>query len=113
MATATTDFRLPTASTWSAPRAVADGGSGEFAEIDAPRKLVMTRRLDQHPLLGSRETTLTYRLDPVASGTRVTVREEGFVGRSEAAYGNAEPWERVPGWLAAYFTADDPSAVGS
>lgn len=161
------DFGLPTASKWSAPRAVADGGggtiiataevpatpqrvfralttneverwwghpdfygqerwkadlrvcgewtvtvrfadgstngaSGEFAEIDPPRKMVMTRRFGKHPLLGTRETSITYRLEPVAAGTRVTVRDEGFIGRSEAAYGNAEHWERVLGWLQSY-----------
>ncbi len=163
----TTDFRLPTASKWSAPRTAADGaggtiiataevgappervfaalttneverwwghpdyyrqtdwkadlrvcgewsvtvrftdgrtngGSGEFAEIDAPRKLVMTRKFEKHPLQGARETTITYRLEPVPNGTRLTLREEGYIGRSEAAYGNAEHWERVLGWLAAY-----------
>jgi uncharacterized protein YndB with AHSA1/START domain len=162
-----TDFRLPTVSNWSAPRAAADGGGGtiiataeiamppervfrafttdeverwwghpdfyrwtewtadlqvcgqwsvtvrfadgstnggfgEFAEIDAPHKIVMTRRFEKHPLQGARETTITYRLDRIATGTRVTVREEGYIGRSEAAYGNAEHWERVLGWLAAY-----------
>jgi uncharacterized protein YndB with AHSA1/START domain len=161
------DFRLPTASNWTAPRAVADGGggtivataelaapperifhalttdeverwwghpeyycmkewaadlrvcgqwsvvvrfadgstnggSGEFAELDAPRKIVMTRKFEKHPLLGARETTITYRLEPTATGTRLTVRDEGFVGRSEAAYGNAEHWERVLGWLQDY-----------
>ncbi len=169
----TTDFRMPTASKWRAPRAVADGGggtiiavaeitgppervfralttdeverwwgsadfyrqtewtadlrvcgqwsvtvrladgnnvsaSGEFLEIDAPSKIVMTRKFDKHPLLGTRETTITYRLDPTATGTRVTVRDEGFVGRSEAAYGNAEHWERVLGWLDAYLTSSRP-----
>jgi uncharacterized protein YndB with AHSA1/START domain len=172
----TRDFRLPTASKWSAPRAVADGGggtiiataevatspervfhafttdeverwwghpeyyrstdwkgdvrvcgqwsvkvrfmdgttnsgSGEFAEVDAPRKVVMTRRFEKHPLLGTRETTITYRFEPIATGTRVTVRDEGFVGRSEAAYGNAEHWERVLAWLDAYFKANNPSVV--
>jgi uncharacterized protein YndB with AHSA1/START domain len=165
------DFRMPTASKWSAPRAVADGGggtiiataevaappervfralttdeverwwghpdfyrqtewtadlrvcgqwsvtvvfkdgstnvgSGEFAELDAPRKLVMTRKFEKHPLQGKRETTITYRLEPVENGTRVTVRDDGFVGRSEAAYGNAEHWERVLGWLDAYLRSD-------
>lgn len=162
-----TDFRLPTASKWAAPRAVADGGggmiiataeiaalpervfqalttneveswwghpdfyrqtdwkadlrvcgpwsvtvqfkdgstnggSGEFAEIDKPRKLVMTRRFERHPLQGTRETIITYRFEPLASGTRLTMREEGYIGRSEAAYGNAEHWERVLAWLDAY-----------
>jgi uncharacterized protein YndB with AHSA1/START domain len=166
--TTKTDFRLPTASKWSAPRAVADGlggtiiataevggppervfsaltepeqlqrwwkhpdyystsgwkvdlrvcgewsvtirfpdgstnlGFGEFAELDPPRKITMTRRFEKHPLQGTRETTITYRLEPIAQGTRVTLRDEGFVGRGEAAYGNAEHWERVLGWLAAY-----------
>ncbi len=82
-----------------------NGGSGEFAEIDPPRKLVMTRKFDKHPLQGSRETTITYRLEPVPNGTRVTMREEGYLGRSEAAYGNAEHWERVLGWLDTYLRA--------
>jgi uncharacterized protein YndB with AHSA1/START domain len=169
--TAKLDFRIPTASKWSAPRAVADAGggtiiatadlpappehvfraitepnllerwwrhtdyyytkdwavdlgvcgqwsatvcfpdgstnvgNGEFAEIEAPRKLVMTRKFDNHPLQGSRETTITYRLEPIAEGTRITVRDEGFIGRSEAAFGNAEHWERVLGWLANYLKA--------
>ncbi len=81
-----------------------NGGSGEFIEIDAPKKIVMTRRLEKHPLLGSRETTITYRLDPTPHGTRITVREEGFAGRGEAAYGNAEHWERVLGWLDTYLS---------
>jgi len=71
----------------------------EFAEIDAPRKLVMTRKFEQHPLLGTRETTVTYRLDPITTGTRIAVRDEGFIGRSEATFGNGEHWERVLGWL--------------
>ena len=83
-----------------------NGGSGELAEIDGPRKLVMTRGFEQHPLWGTHETTITYRLDPVATGTRVTVRDEGFIGRSEAAYRNAEHWERVLGWLDAYVKPD-------
>lgn len=79
-----------------------NSGWGEFVEIDAPHKLVMTRVFKQHPLQGKRETTITYHLDPTEHGTRVTVREEGYLGRSKAAYGNAEHWERVLGWLAAY-----------
>lgn len=83
-----------------------NGGSGEFAEISSPHKLVMTRKFEKHPLQGARETTITYRLEPVTNGTRLTMREEGYIGRSEAAYGNAEHWERVLGWLAAYFNQE-------
>lgn len=66
----------------------------------------MTRKFEKHPLQGARETTITYRLEPVPDGTRLTMREEGYIGRSEAAYGNAEHWERVLGWLAAYFSQE-------
>jgi uncharacterized protein YndB with AHSA1/START domain len=75
---------------------------GEFCEIDFPRKLVMTRKFDAHPFQGTRETTITYRFEPSPHGTLVTVRDEGFIGRSEAASGNAEIWEKVLGWLNAY-----------
>lgn len=91
---------------WSVTVCLSDGGSnagwGEFVEIEAPHKLVMTRVFKQHPLQGKRETTIIYRLEPTENGARVTVREEGYVGRSEAAYANAERWEHVLGWLVAY-----------
>jgi len=35
----------------------------------------------------------------------VTLREEAFIGRTEAAYGNAENWEKVLGWLDSYLLA--------
>jgi uncharacterized protein YndB with AHSA1/START domain len=92
---------------WSVNVRFPDGstntGSGEFAEIDPPHKLVMTRRFEKHPLQDPRETTITYRLEPIATGTRLTVRDEGLIGRSEAAYGNAEHWERVLAWLDGHF----------
>jgi uncharacterized protein YndB with AHSA1/START domain len=91
---------------WSITVELEAGGevhaNGEFCEIDFPRKLVMTRKFDNHPLQGSRETTITYRFEPSRHGTLVTLRDEGFIGRSEAAYGNAEIWEKVLGWLDAY-----------
>jgi hypothetical protein len=45
---------------------------------------------------------VTYRFEPTPAGTRLTVRDEGFIGRTEAAFGNAEQWERVLGWLRTY-----------
>jgi uncharacterized protein YndB with AHSA1/START domain len=91
---------------WSVTVELHDGKQlnewGEFCEIDVPNKIVMTRRFGANPLLGERETTLTYRFEPSPHGTLVTVREEGFIGRSEAAYGNAENWEKVLGWLDDY-----------
>lgn len=91
---------------WNVTVQLADGnlvhGFGEFCEISFPDKIVMTRRFSAHPFLGDRETTITYRLEPSPYGTLVTVRDEGFIGRAKAAYGNAEIWEKVLSWLDAY-----------
>jgi hypothetical protein len=57
----------------------------------------MTGRFAGHPDLGERETTLAYHLLTSPSGIRVTVREEGFIGRAGTAYRNAENWEEVLG----------------
>lgn len=86
-----------------------NGGRGEFAELEEPHKIVMTRRFDEHPLLGNRETTITYRMNPTENGTFLTLRDEGFIGKSEAAFGNAEHWERVLGWLENYFKQKNKS----
>ncbi len=88
---------------WSVTVELPDGQTvhawGEFCELQFPNKIVMTRRFDAHPFLGDRETTITYLFESVATGTRVTVRDEGFIGRPEAAFGNAGVWEHVLGWL--------------
>ena len=75
---------------------------GEFCELNFPNKLVMTRRFDAHPFLGERETTISYDFEATPDGTFVTVRDSGFIGRSQAALGNAEIWEHVLGWLDAH-----------
>jgi uncharacterized protein YndB with AHSA1/START domain len=94
---------------WSVCVELKEGGlvhaGGEFCEIDAPHKLVMTRTFDKHPLMGPRETTITYHFEPSPHGTLVTVRDDGFIGRSQAAHGNAEIWEKVLGWLDTYLSS--------
>jgi uncharacterized protein YndB with AHSA1/START domain len=73
---------------------------GEFIEICWPGKVVQTRRYDwDHPTLGRDVTTVSYRFDAISSGTRVTVRHDGFAGRTAAADEHAAGWERVLGWL--------------
>jgi len=97
---------------WSVTVVVETGGEvhahGEFCEVAAPHKLVMTRIFEGHPFLGPRETTITYRFEPSPHGTLITLRDEGFIGRSQAAYGNAEVWEKVLGWLDDYLSAGSP-----
>ena len=87
--------------------------TGEFIELDAPRKIVQTRNFEPpHPLLGKRETTLTFHLEPIDSGTRVTLRDDGFAGRPAACAFNAGHWEVVFSWLADY-AREQASAANS
>jgi len=65
---------------------------------------------DGHPFLGERETSITYRFEPTAYGTLVTVRDEGFVGRAAAAQGNGEMWEKVLGLLETYLETESRRA---
>ena len=73
---------------------------GEFLEIDPPHKLVHTWRPDWD---GGNVTTVTYWLEPIAGGTRVTLRHEGFAARRDACARHTQGWERVLGWLQAHF----------
>ncbi len=90
--------------------------SGEFLEIDPPRRLVQTWRPDWD---GGHTTTIHYLLDPIATGTRVTVRHEGFGDRAESCDSHSRGWERVLEWLARFTTpaaappATAPAAGGA
>jgi uncharacterized protein YndB with AHSA1/START domain len=92
---------------WSFGTRLPDGKvftpSGEFIEIDKPNKIVQVRRYDWgHPTLERRVTTVTYRLNSIATGACVSVRHDGFGGISEAANEHARGWGRFLGWLEAY-----------
>lgn len=62
---------------------------GEFIEVRAPRKLVHTWHLSGTP---AAPTTVTYLLEPTQSGTRVTLKHEGFTSR-EGCANTAAGWE--------------------
>jgi uncharacterized protein YndB with AHSA1/START domain len=79
---------------------------GEFLEVDPPRKLVQTWRADWD---GGNVTTITYLLEPIANGTRLTLRHTGFAGRPESCHGHSEGWERVLNWLRVYFPTGAPA----
>ncbi|TPM91515.1 SRPBCC domain-containing protein [Mesorhizobium sp. B2-1-3A] len=95
---------------WTVTARGADGrdlpASGEFVEIEAPRRIVQTRAYAwDHPTLGRRQTTLAWLLQPTARGTRLTICHGGFAGLGEAATEHAEDWGRVLAWLQAYVQA--------
>lgn len=88
---------------WRSEGRGADGSEfsveGEYLELDPPRKIVHTWKPDWD---GGNVTTVTYRVEPIADGSRVTVRHTGFAGRSEACGQHAQGWERVLDWMSAF-----------
>lgn len=62
---------------------------GEFLEIDPPRKLVHTWQRAGMP---NTSTTVTYHLEQVDGGTRVTLRHTGFTS-AETCTNTAIGWE--------------------
>ena len=87
---------------WRADGKGADGHTffveGEFLEIDPPRKLVHTWRPGWD---GGGPTTITYRLDPIEGGTRLTLRHAGFTS-ADSCDQHSQGWMRVLDWLTGY-----------
>ncbi len=77
---------------------------GEICAVEAPNRVALTRHFAANPLIGERETTLVCRLEPSLHGTLITLREDGFLGRPQAAHGAAENWEKVLGWFDGYLS---------
>ncbi|HEY4373746.1 MAG TPA: SRPBCC domain-containing protein [Burkholderiales bacterium] len=75
---------------------------GRVLEVEAPRKLVLTWKPDWFE---GEETRVTYRLEAIEGGTRVTVRHEGFAGFAAACRDHTAGWERVLGWVARHVEA--------
>ncbi len=104
----TTAWSMPTkpGAPWNASGVGADGTAfsveGEVVLVDAPRKLVWTWRA---PWDGNQTTTITYSLEPIDGGTRVTLKHEGFGDRHDSCRSHGEGWERVLGWASAHLGA--------
>ena len=73
---------------------------GEYLVVDPPLRLVQTWRAAWD---SDHTTTITYRLEPIAGGTRLTLRHEGFEDRVDACRGHSDGWERVLTWLQQHF----------
>jgi uncharacterized protein YndB with AHSA1/START domain len=76
---------------------VAFSVEGEFLEIDPPRTLIQSWKPDWDD---GHVTRLTYRLEAIEGGTRVTVRHEGFGDRTDSCRNHAHGWSNVLDWLA-------------
>jgi uncharacterized protein YndB with AHSA1/START domain len=91
------DFRVGGA--WRVEGKSADGKPysvfGEFLEISPPCRVVQTWTYDWEK---EPPTKLTYALEDIPGGTRVTVRHEGFVSPTGCA-SHSSGWELVLRWL--------------
>jgi uncharacterized protein YndB with AHSA1/START domain len=104
----TTAFKidLQPGGAWRSEGVGADGTTfhvgGKVLEVDPPRKLVQTWEpsweVDLPP------TTISYLLDAIETGTRLTVRHTGFGTHVASCDGHATGWERVLGWLGNHVT---------
>ena len=96
----TADVRV--GGSWRADGQAADGSAfsvgGEYLEVEPPRLLVQTWKPDWAP---GPATRVSYLLEPIGAGTRVTVRHEGFTDRA-ACESHSAGWERVLQWLATF-----------
>ena len=81
---------------------------GEFLEVDPPHKLVQTWKASWDNLS---PTTISYRLQAIEGGTRVTIAHSGFAGRPEACRDHSNGWEKVFGWLAGHLSPKANGAV--
>lgn len=76
---------------------------GEYLEVEPPRRLVMTWKA---PWDGDHVTTVAYTLEAVGTGTRLTLRHEGFGPRHDTCRDHGQGWERVLGWLGAFLAGE-------
>jgi uncharacterized protein YndB with AHSA1/START domain len=83
-----------------------DGGigwlEGEFRVLEPPRRIVQTFISSSHPDM---ETTVEIRLEPIAGGTRLTLRHSGLEGRPDAAKSHELGWIAALTHLASWLIA--------
>jgi uncharacterized protein YndB with AHSA1/START domain len=81
---------------WRASLRMADGRTatveGEFTEVSAPNRLAFTWRSNWDDF---NETRVTYMLEPLDAGTRLTLRHEGFADRTAICRRHAQGWTHV------------------
>ena len=79
--------------------------SGQILEVDPPKRLVQTWEPSWEP---GPPSTVTWMLEPIATGTRLTVRHTGFANPA-ACEGHSQGWIRVLAWLGGYTAPAKPA----
>lgn len=87
---------------WASFGIAGDGGTfevrGQYLDIDPPRRLVYSWTASW---TGAATTTVRWELEPIAEGTRVTIRHTGLAGHPELAQ-SYRGWPMILGWLQAF-----------
>ena len=73
--------------------------SGEYVEVDPPRRLSYTWVASWS---GPLQTLVRWELESASGGTLVRVQHSGFAGNPAAVQGHYEGWQRVIGWMQAF-----------
>jgi uncharacterized protein YndB with AHSA1/START domain len=82
---------------------------GEYTVVEPPRRVAFTWRpsWDDTP-----DTLVTYNLEPIDGGTRVTMRHTGFTAASaESCRNHGNGWSRVLDWMTGFVAPPEPVAA--
>lgn len=95
---------------WKATGVGADGEAfsveGEYLVVEPPHRVTFTWKPKWD---GGHVSTVTYRLETTAGGTRLMLRHDGLADLPDSCRSHASGWERVLGWLSGYAAAPAPS----
>lgn len=95
---------------WKATGVGADGSpftvSGEYLVVEPPHRVTFTWKPEWD---GGHVSTVTYRLEPTPTGTRLVLRHDGLTDRPDSCRGHSQGWERVLTWLTAHAAAPAPA----
>lgn len=91
---------------WKATGVGADGApfsvGGEYLVVEPPHRVTFTWKPEWD---GGHVSTVTYRLEPIAGGTRLLLRHDGLADLPDSCRSHATGWERVLGWLTTHAAA--------
>jgi uncharacterized protein YndB with AHSA1/START domain len=86
---------------------------GKVLEADPPRRLVQTYKTNWPPFDTEKETTMTWELEPVGDGTKLTLTHEGFQegSRLYEQLGTPAGWAHVVNGLKSVVETGQPAAA--